>query len=208
MMTMALGTFVITYFVSRYGTNAVAAYGAALRIEQVALIPTIGLNIALAAMVGQNNGAGRPDRVVQSYRTSLLFGLLIMVGVLTPVLLFARTIMRQFTESAEVITIGMSYLYIEALTFYSYVAIHQSGSVLQGLKRPGMILWASLYRQIPAPLLVFTLFTGPLAMGVRGIWWGLAVVNWSAALFLFWYTARQLRRCAAAATDESPAPAA
>jgi Na+-driven multidrug efflux pump len=156
-------------------------------------------------MVGQNNGAGRLDRAVQSYRTSLLFGFLIMVGVLTPVLLFARTIMRQFTESREVIAVGTSYLYIEALTFYSYVAIQQSASVLQGLKRPAMILWASLYRQIPAPLVVFTLFTGPLAMGVRGIWWGLAVVNWSAALFLFWYTARQLRRSFAGMAGESPA---
>jgi Na+-driven multidrug efflux pump len=121
-----------------------------------------------------------------------------MVGVLTPVLLFARTIMRQFTDNQEVAAIGMSYLYIEAVTFYSYVMLHQSNSVLQGLKKPAMILWVGLYRQIPAPYLVFSLFTGPLALGVRGIWWGLAAVNWSAALFIFWYTIRQLRRASEA----------
>ena len=203
---MALGTFLITYYVSRYGTGAVAAYGAALRIEQVALIPTIGLNIALAALVGQNNGAGKMDRVLQSYRTSLALDLVVMVAVLTPVLLFARTIMRQFTADPEVTRIGMSYLYIQALTFYSYILLHQSNSVLQGLKKPGMILWAGIYSQIPAPLLVFSLLSGPLGLGVRGIWWGLVVVNWSAAPFVFWYTSRQLRLCVSAAA--APADAA
>ena len=45
-----------------------------------------------------------------------------------------------------------------------------------------MILWIGLYRQLPAPLLIFPLFTKTLGLGVSGIWWGLAVVNWSAAI--------------------------
>ena len=192
MMVMALGTFVITYFASRFGTNAVAAYGAAIRIEQVALIPTIGLNIALATIVGQNNGAGKMERVRQAYKTSLLYGAVIMIAVLTPVLIFARWIIARFTDNPEVISIGMSYLYIEALTFFAYVVLHQSNSLLQGLKQPSMILWVSVYRQIPAPLLIFPLFTQVFSMGVSGIWWGLAVVNWSAALFILAIALRKL----------------
>lgn len=187
MLTMALGTFVITYFVSHFGTNAVAAYGAGLRIEQVALIPTIGLNIALATLVGQNNGARRLDRVVQSFRTTLLFGLVVMVGILTPVVVFARPLIRIFTQETEVVSLGVSYLYVQAITFYSYVILFQSNSLLQGLKKPGMIMWVGLYRQIPAPLLIFPLFTNVLDMGIRGIWWGLVLVNWTAAIFvLIW----------------------
>ncbi len=202
MMVMAMGTFVITYFASRFGTNAVAAYGAAIRIEQIALIPTIGLNVALGTLVGQNNGAGKMDRVRQAYKTSLLFGAVIMFAVLTPVLIFAGWIIARFTDNPEIISIGMSYLYIEALTFYSYVVLHQSNSLLQGLKKPAMILWVSIYRQIPAPLLIFPLFTQVFAMGVNGIWWGLAAVNWSAALFMVAVTLRKLKSTAGAIRPE------
>lgn len=192
MATIALGGFVITYFVARFGTNAVAAYGSALRIEQIALIPTIGLNIALATMVGQNNGAGRMDRVRESYFASLKMGLVLMVGILTPVLFFASRLIGLFTDNGEVISIGLRYLYIQALTFYSYVVMNQANSVLQGLKKPAMIMWVGLYRQVAAPFPVFWALTTLTGLGVDGVWWGLVMVNWSAALFTFFWAHRLL----------------
>ena len=131
MMTVALGTFVIIYYVSRYGTDAVAAYGASIRVEQIALIPTFGLNTALATFVGQNNGAGKMDRVTQAFKVTLLAGLFIMLTVLMPILIFARPLIRIFSSNPEVIRIGVSYLYIEAITFYSYILLNQSNSVLR-----------------------------------------------------------------------------
>jgi putative MATE family efflux protein len=199
MMTMALGTFVITYFISRFGSNAVAAYGASIRIEQVALIPTIGLNVALATLVGQNNGAGHLDRVAQAFKVTLLTGAAIMVGVLTPILVFARPLMRIFSSEPEVIAIGVSYLFVEAITFYSYVALNLSNSVLQGLKKPGMIMWVGLYRQIPAPIAAFSLMVFVLDSGVTAIWWGLAIVNWSAALFMLFFAVRLVQQANAGA---------
>lgn len=58
MMTIALGVFVINFFVIKYaGDVTIAAYGAAVRIEQLALLPAIGLNTATLTMTGQNYGA-------------------------------------------------------------------------------------------------------------------------------------------------------
>ncbi len=196
-LTIALGAFVINYFVSRFGRDAVAAYGTALRIEQIALLPTLGLNIALASMVGQNNGAGRLDRVKSSYHTSLLFAFGAMLLILTPVILFAPTLLGIFTDTAEVIRIGKIYLYIQVLTFFSYIVLNQSNSVLQGLKRPGMIMWVGVYRQLIAPFIVFPLFIGPVGLGLHGLWWGLVAVNWSAALWILLWTVRRLK-CAGA----------
>lgn len=190
MAAIALGTFVITYFIARFGTTAVAAYGSALRIEQIALIPTIGLNIALASMVGQNNGANRLDRVQESYHTSLKLGALVMAGILTPVLIFGRTLIAIFTENPLVISTGITYLYIQGLTFYSYVLMNQSNAVLQGLKRPGMIMWVGLYRQVLAPFIVFPLLISAGDLGIRGVWWGLVFINWSAAIFTWRYATR------------------
>ncbi|MFO7849337.1 MAG: MATE family efflux transporter [Spirochaetia bacterium] len=197
-LTIALGAFVINYFVSRFGRDAVAAYGTALRIEQIALLPILGLNIALASMVGQNNGAGRIDRVKSSFHTSLLFAFGAMLLILTPVIIFAPALLGIFTDTFEVIRIGKIYLYIQVLTFFSYTVLNQSNSVLQGLKKPGMIMWVGIYRQLIAPFIVFPLFVGPAGLGLHGVWWGLAAVNWSAALWILLWTIKKLKNPGAA----------
>ena len=58
MMTIALGVFVINFYVLKYaGSTTIAAYGAAMRVEQLILLPALGLNIATLTLVGQNFGA-------------------------------------------------------------------------------------------------------------------------------------------------------
>ena len=60
MLTVGLGIFIITYFLSWFGKEAVAAYGIATRIEQLVLLPSIGLNVAV---VGPH-GPERRGRIV------------------------------------------------------------------------------------------------------------------------------------------------
>jgi putative MATE family efflux protein len=192
-MVMALGTFVITWFISRYGTDVVAAYGSAIRVEQIALIPNMGLTFALSALVGQNNGAGRLDRVRESFRVTQRYGLYIMIALLTPVLIFGRAILSVFTENQDVIRIGYQYLLIQGLTFYSYVILFQANSVLSGLKKPAMTMWMGLYRQVLAPAAVFSLLSFALGMAERGVWFGLVIVNWSAAIITLLWARRQMR---------------
>ena len=193
-LTMALGTFVITWFVSAFGRNTVAAYGAAVRVEQIALVPTAGLNTALAALTGQNNGAGRMDRVIKSFRLSLLGGLVLMLTILPPVLIFGRQIISLFTETKDVVTMGYEYLLLQGLTYYSYIILFQSNSVLQGLKRPAMIMWMGLYRQIAAPAAVFYILCFALGMAERGVWVGLIFINWSAAIITLIWAMRVFRQ--------------
>ncbi|MDH3659462.1 MAG: MATE family efflux transporter, partial [Alphaproteobacteria bacterium] len=52
MLTTGIGLFAITYFMGRHGEAAVAAYGIALRIEQLAMLPMVGLNTATLTLVG------------------------------------------------------------------------------------------------------------------------------------------------------------
>lgn len=193
-LTMAAGTFVITGYVGRFGTAAVAGYGAAIRIEQIALIPTIGLNIALATMVGQSNGALKIDRIRKSYRVTLLLGLGIFLGLYPFIFLFGHRLIGVFNSDPDVMKVGTAYLRIQSVTFYSYVILFQANSILQGLKRPGGIFWIGLYRQLGAPLGIFTLLAFTFGMGVNGVWWGLAIVNWSAAVFTWWWSWRLIHQ--------------
>ena len=192
MMSVALGIFIITWFVGRFGTAAVAAYGIGTRIEQIALLPVMGLNISTMALTAQNYGAGLIGRIRQVLYVSLKYGSVLALCGLTAVFVFGGHLMGLFTRDAAVISIGVAFLKIEALVFPAYVLLYICGSAMQGIKRPVPVLWVGLYRQIAAPVLAFQLLTTVLGWGIMGIWWGIFMVTWSAALFMGLFVNRLL----------------
>ncbi|MEX2443935.1 MAG: MATE family efflux transporter [Alkalispirochaeta sp.] len=195
MMTVALGMFVINFFISRNGsTEGLAAYGVALRIEQIALLPAMGLNTAILALVGNNFGSGSFDRIRETFRTALLYGIVVMGVTLGIILPLAGFLMRQFTQDATVIGIGRTYLYVEGLVYYAYVMLFGSVSFLQGMKRPMPAIWIGIYRQLLAPAAVFYLLAEVFAWGLLGIWWGIFAVTWSAALVMYVWAMTVFRR--------------
>ena len=194
MMTVAIGIFVITWFVGRFGSEAVAAYGIATRIEQIALLPVMGMNVATLALVAQNNGARQLERVVQTIGTALKAGIILMSLGTVAVFLGARPLMRLFSEADSVVEIGVGYLRVEAFVLIAYVILYTSVSVLQGLKRPVFPLLIGLVRQIVLPLPVFYLFAVVLGWGLAGIWWGILVVTWGTAGVSLLYVARLASR--------------
>lgn len=194
MLTVGMGIFVITYFVSNFGKEAVAAYGIAMRIEQIVLVPTIGLNIATLTLVAQNNGAGRLDRVYTVLQTCLKYGAYVMALGSLAVFLGARPLMAFFTDDASVIEAGATYLRIDALVLYAYVVLFVHVAALQGMKRPMFAVWIGLYRQIAAPFLFFWLATRILDFGLLGIWWGIFAITWSAAVLTLLYARSLLKK--------------
>ncbi|MDC7218337.1 MAG: MATE family efflux transporter [Spirochaetales bacterium] len=192
-LTMALGTFVITWFIAAFGSYPVAAYGAAVRLEQIALVLASGLNTALAAMAGQNNGAGKMDRVRDTFKLSLKGGALVMIIAFPLILIFGKFLLGLFTETAEVIEMGYDYLLFQGITFYSYILLFQSNSLLQGLKKPAMIMYMGIYRQVLAPAVIFSLFCFGLGLEEKGVWIGLIPINWSAALITLFWTRKMFR---------------
>ncbi|MCD8534904.1 MAG: MATE family efflux transporter [Verrucomicrobia bacterium] len=196
MITVALGIFIITWFLSDFSKASVSAYIAATRIEQVILVPTIGFNIAMLTLAGQNNGAGRIDRVREAWDISSRYGLVVMLVGGVILFLFRGTFMGLFTSDADIIAHGRRYLGIASMTLFAYVILFQTVFMLQGLKRPAYALWIGLYRQIVAPILTFWFLGRVLGWQELGVWWGVFVVTWSAALFTRWYGMRVLNQLA------------
>ena len=190
MMTVALGIFVITWFLSDFGQAAVAAYGVATRIEQIALMPTIGLNVAVLTLAAQNGGAGRFDRVRETMRTSLTYGAVAMALGSALIFLGAEPLMRAFTDDPVVVGIGAPYLRLAAFIEFAYVILFVNTAALQGLKKPAFALWIGLYRQIAAPFILFWLAAKVFHLGLFGIWWGIFGITWSAALVAMWWARR------------------
>jgi putative MATE family efflux protein len=196
MMTIGMGIFVITYFVGTFGPEAVAAYGAGMRVEQIVLVSTIGLNVSTLTIVAQNHGAGRVDRIHEVLKRSLIYGAVFMGVGAVVVLLAAEFCMNVFTKDARVVAIGTGYLRVDALVFYAYVILFVHVAALQGMKRPVYPVLIGLTRQIFAPWVVFFVCVQILDLGIASIWWGIFGVTWGAALITLYYTRRTLRKSA------------
>ena len=194
MVTVAIGIFVITFFISQFSTEGVAAYGIATRIEQIVLLPTIGLNIAVLSLTGQNNGAKKFDRVRETWNTTMRYGLMMMAVGGFFIFFLPKPLMTFFTDDPVVVGHGVDYLRIAAITLCSYVVLFQTVSLLQGLKRPLYAIIIGVYRQVLAPCLVFYLLAFYYGFQETGIWWGIFLVTWSAAIITFFYGRHTLNR--------------
>ncbi len=187
MMTVAIGVFVITFYISRFGREAVAAYGIATRFDQLALLPIMGINMASLALVGQNNGARLFGRVREIIRLSLKYGISLAIMSGLAIFLFSRLLINIFSSDPAVIAIGEGYLKISVFVYAAYTVLFITVSILQGLKKPFYAVIVGAYRQIAAPLIVFWFLASFLGFGLLGIWWGIFIINWSAALFTLFY---------------------
>jgi len=94
MMSIALGFFVTTFYLNFYGEVAVAAFGVGTRIEQIILLPAIGLSSAVVSIVGQNNGAGKLDRVSDTVSICARYGLVLILVSSAVLYIFAAPMVR------------------------------------------------------------------------------------------------------------------
>ncbi len=98
--------------VSSFGGVAVAGYTVAIRIIIFAILPSWGLSTAAATLVGQNLGAGKPDRAEQSVWLTGLYNVVFLGAVGLIFVIFAEPIIRIFTNDPNVIPFGVDCLRI------------------------------------------------------------------------------------------------
>lgn len=193
-VTIGLGVFVILYYVGQFGAEAKAAYGVAMRVEQLVLVPTIGLNIAALTLAAQNHGAGRLDRVRESMNAALRLGAKIMAAGTLLVFFLAPELIRLFSDDPLVQQAGADYLRVDALVLYAYVVIFVCTATLQGMKRPMFAVCLGLFRQLLAPGLLFFLLVFQLHLGLLSLWWGIFGIVWFSAAIAFYWVRQTLRQ--------------
>ena len=193
MFVMMSAGFIVQYYLKSFGTSAVAAYGVALRVEQLFLLPVFGLTGALLPIAAQNFGAGHHDRVRQALFDCWKFGWMFM-AVACPILYFASPLlMRTFTDDADLIRIGVSYLRVDGFILPIYMMLFAINSFLQALKRPIWTFWIGVYRQAFGVAFFSYVYVVIFDFGVMGVWIGIATSvasGWLISLAVAEYVAR------------------
>ena len=178
LMLIGVGIYNILFFVSKFGDVAAAGYGVALRIEQLLLLPTIGLNTAVLSITGQNFGAKKYKRIREVYFTAISYGIYLMVLAGTFIFFGGEWMVQLFTNDPDVITFGVKYLKIAALIGPVYPIFFITNAFFQGIKKPIYSTYINLLRIVVLPFLTMWVMLNYFKGDFEDLFLGLLVINW------------------------------
>ncbi len=192
MFVMSIGTMIVMSFISSYGFKTVAGFGIGYRVEQIVLLPIIGLNVAVSSIVANNFGAKNYDRIVEVVQKSLKYGYVMsFIGILL-LGIFGKYIIALFDSDMEVVDISYTYIVVESFIFFAYTTLFILTSTLQGIKQPFIVPYIGIYRQLIMPTIVLYVLVDIYAVDILVVWIVLMVITYSAAIWLSIYTKNQL----------------
>ncbi len=179
MLFIGVGIFNILYFIGQFGDLATAGYGAALRVEQVFLLPVIGLNTAVLSIGGQNFGAKAYDRIRELYTKALLFGSSFMAIAGIIIFFGAEFFVSLFTDNQEAVTSGAIYLKVAALIGPIYPVFFITTAVFQAVKKPLYSLYLSILRLTAFPFLSLWYVINIRGGDYEDIFYTIMATNWA-----------------------------
>ncbi len=159
------------------GTEASAAYQIAIRNVVFFILPAWGLSNAAATLVGQNLGAGKPERVVASVRLSAIYNGAFMGIVMLLFVFFSKAIIGFYTSDANLISIGSRALEIIAYGYFFYgigMVMTQALNGAGDTKTPTYIFIIGFWL-IQIPLAYY--LAKPMGMGPDGVFWAIPIAE-------------------------------
>lgn len=175
---------------SDVGSDAVAGATIAIRVMMFAMMPAWGLANAATTLVGQNLGAGDPDRAESSVWRIGSYNMVLLIGVSFGFFFYNEQLIGLFTDDAGVIAIGAEWLRILSYSFFVYgwwmvssSAFNGSGDTRTPTKINLVFFWLI---QIPLCYVLAIHF----GLEQSGVFWGVFVSETSVGLFTLWLFSR------------------
>jgi putative MATE family efflux protein len=193
MFMISLGGMILIYFVSEYGYKAVAAFGIGFRVEQIILLPILGLNAAVTTIVANNFGAKKLDRIYEVRKKALHIGYKMSFLGIFLLILFGKYIIMSFDNDQVVVDIAYEYIVAKSFILAAYVILFISNSTLQGIKQPMIIPFVSGFRQIIMPVFILVILVHSYKVDLLYVWIILGLINYFSALFLYYYVEKKLK---------------
>ncbi len=182
---VSLGMLALLRIVNDFGTDTVAAYSVAGRIDGLASLPAMNFGQALSTYTGQNIGARKINRVGEGLRATLRMSSVVAVVTSLIIMIFREPLMTLFTSDPEVIQIGARYLLIVGGFYVLFSSMFVIGGVMRGAGDTIVPMFITL--------LSLWLFRIPLAailsrsIGVDGIWWAIPIAWFMGMTLSFLY---------------------
>ena len=172
------------------GSEAVAGATIALRMLMFTTMPAWGMSNAAATLVGQNLGAGQPDRAEASVWHIGWYNMAYMVAVAVLFFLFHEPIIGLFTSDPEVIAVGSEWLRIISYSFFVYGWWMVSVQAFNGAGDTATPTWINFvfFWLIQIPLAWWLALR--LDWGSSGVFWAVFISETAVGLFTLWLFTR------------------
>jgi MATE efflux family protein len=134
---LGLSLLIIQSVCNTFGPDVIAAFTAALRIEQMATLPMISFGVALAAYVAQNFGAGNFSRIRFGVKKASLINVILSIVMAFIMHFWGGHLVRIFVgyQNEDIVKIAHDYLFRSSLFYFFLAQIFIYRNALQGLGR-------------------------------------------------------------------------
>lgn len=180
-MMNPIGVAVVTGILATYGSESVAAFGAATRIEMLAAIPLLALSASIGPIAGQNWGAGSPGRIRRSLRLSFGFAVGWALAMGTGAFFAGPSLAMAFTSDPVVAEQISRYLLIISTSLMGYGVIVVAAACCNAIGHPRWSL--AIFGGRMAVLYVPLAWLASLYFGVTAVFWAIWLANILAGLF-------------------------
>lgn len=191
-MLNPLANAVLMIIFAGLGTEVVAAYGAASRVEALLLIVMMALSSVLAPFISQNCGAGNPARARAALQFCMRFALLFQLGVYGLTWLLAPLIANLFSDHPQVVRLIILYLHLVPIGYGFQGMVMLLASALNGVRASSISFLFNGLR-----LFVFLLpeaWLGAELGGEQGVYLGILLANLAAGTLAWWYARHRFER--------------
>ena len=169
--TIAIGLMLVQSVVNSFGTASLAGFSAAMRVENVATVPTIALGSALSSFASQNLGAGRRDRVEEGYRVSQRAVAVTAITICIVYQLFCEQVISAFLwvgASEIAMRVGVDYMRFVGWCYALIGLKNVADGMLRGLGDTRIFTWANI---INLGLRVGLAHLLAPTFGISATWW-------------------------------------
>lgn len=196
--TVQLGKLGIQAIVNTMGVSVAAAFAVVNRIDDFAYTPEQNIAHAMTALMAQNKGAGKNERMREGFRCGIALELLYGAAVFVICFLLARPLMLLFVKDEDVITHGVSYLHLIAAMYLLPAVTNGIQGYFRGIGDLKITLISSFInmgvRVLAAFILVFFLGMGieALPFSYMAGWFGMLIAE--VPLLVKTYGKREMKR--------------
>lgn len=147
---LSFSMMIIQSVCNSFGTEVIAGFTAAMRIEQISVQPLVAIGIAIATYTAQNYGATLIKRIRKGVRQSLFVCLIISIIISVSVRLFGTEMIASFIDNKDqnIIHIGKEYLLISSYFYFFLSCIFITRNTLQGMGNATFPLASSIIELI------------------------------------------------------------
>lgn len=185
--TMQLGFLLMSKSVFKYGEQAMAAYGIGNKINGLVSLPANGVGSAVATIVGQNMGAGQPDRAEKGYKLSMkmIIVFLFVGGMILSRAPVSRACVSIFSKDPEVIRMAAHFLSIMATWVFTNGVYNTTMGLHQGSGHTEVTMIIDVTRLWVFRFATLYFCEEVLKLGVTSIWYSVVASNAISAAILY-----------------------